>query len=235
VADPVTLPVTRFEQLPGLCGAATAQMILHFKGKAGSSLQQQRDLFEGIKTNTAGRRPRRGCVKLHDCPAFPNQKCARCEGERCFTCWCTYPPALERTLNDHLTEPVVLTTHVDDVEASARALESVDAGLPPAVLVQNGLHWLVVSGYTPEGDEDAGLPIGDRVISEVHVKDPGVSAANQLIAIDTWLDDYVSPVVLCGDFLDLVVVIGAPGERDSLVQTQKPAPPGGGRKRERRR
>lgn len=79
--EPIVLPVTRCEQLPGLCGAATAQMILHFKGLTGPTVETASIVAE-IQANTAGQRPR-GKIHEHDCPAFDNQKRERCTNDLC--------------------------------------------------------------------------------------------------------------------------------------------------------
>jgi len=217
---PVELNVTRIEQKPGLCGAATAQMILHYKGLIGTSGADQDTLFAAIQANTGGVRPR-GDINPHDCPQWPTQECTRCAGVETFTCWCTYPPALEATLNQAGPPVVVaLSSHNNDQSAATQVLRSVDFDLPPAVLVSNGNHWLVVAGYNTAAAPGQGVAIDGREITDIFVRNPTVGAANQLITIGTWIDDYQSPVNLCGPFLNMVAVIGATAQTGGTV----PAP-----------
>ena len=209
--EPIVLDVTRCEQLPGLCGAATAQMILHFKGLTSSTVEIQRALWEQIQANTAGQRPR-GKIHEHDCPAFDNQKCERCRDDRLHTCWCTHPRALEATINDYLNPGVTFTLHRDGRTATAQALASVDAKVPAAVLVYGWVHWLTVIGYTPgEGaGDDSTIIIGGRPITEVYVCDPSTSAGkDHAMAVRTWLNFYLTFPVQCGEFVNQYPVIAS--------------------------
>ena len=203
----IELQVTHISQDPGLCGAATAQMILHSQGLAGATMAVQHQIFADIQTNTVATRPAATKkIKTHDCPKWATQKCAKCAGADAFSCWCTYPPALERTLIQRGLA-VTQTTHASDLDAAARILDCIDLDVAPAVLVEFGNHWLTVTGYeTGTGPDDAVL-IGGRWISDIYLHDPNLTAGSG-VTIAAWLKDYLSPVVLCGDFVGLHVVIG---------------------------
>jgi hypothetical protein len=188
-------------------------MILHFKGFVGTSVADQDALFALIKVNTHGNRPR-GQINDHDCPSFPTQECTRCPGVVPFTCWCTYPPALEDTLKQRIPA-VLLTTHANDEAASTQVLRSVDWNLPPAVLVKNGLHWLAVAGYLPGAADGDGMLIDGRRITDIYVRDPTVGAANHVVGIKVWMREYLAPVIQCGIFQNLLVVIAATAQTET--------------------
>ena len=202
----VELPVLHISQDPGLCGAATAQMILHSQGLVGATKAAQHQIFAAIQLNTTAKRPTTKKIKTQDCPEWDTQKCTKCAGNDTYTCWCTYPPALESTLNQGGLV-VTQTTHADDLDAAARILDCIDLKLAPAVLVKFGNHWVTVTGYeTGTGPNDSVL-IGGRWVSDIYFRDPSLTVFSGA-TIETWLKDYLSPVVLCGDFVDLLVVIG---------------------------
>jgi hypothetical protein len=202
----VELAVTRIVQKPGLCGAATAQMILHFTSMVGTTQNVQLALWAKIQANTNGNRPA-AAVNPHDCPAWPTQLCDKCAGEQSYTCWCTYPDALRATLTAE-GQAVTLSAPFVDTDAAALILRSIDANFPPAVLVKAGLHWLAVAGYQP-GDNGVGRQIDGRFITHIYVRDPASGATNHEIAIDTWMDDYLAPVIQCGLYRNYHPVIVA--------------------------
>ena len=78
---PNPLPVSHIKQAPGLCGAATAQMMLHYKNLAGKTLAVQLAIFTDIQNATTGARPPDSQVKTHECPKWPKQMCGKCTGE----------------------------------------------------------------------------------------------------------------------------------------------------------
>lgn len=214
--------VTHISQDPGLCGAATAQMILHSQGLAGATKAVQHQIYEAIQLNTTAKRPTTKKIKTQDCPEWDTQKCAKCAGDGTYTCWCTYPPALESTLNQRGLI-VTLTTHADDLDAAARILDCIDLNLAPAVLVEFGNHWVTVTGYeTGTGPNDAVL-IGGRWVSDIYFRDPNLTDSSG-VTIEEWLKDYLSPVVLCGEFVGLHVVIG-PAQM-AVVPTPTASPTG---------
>lgn len=215
------VPLTHIRQKPGLCGAATAQMILHSQGLAGISIDEQELIFGEVQANTSATRPTRN-VRPHDCPGWDAQKCTTCAGEPEFTCWCTYPPALEATMVQRGL-PVTQTVHQSDLEAAERVLDCIDLQVAPAVLVSNGTHWIAVSGYvTGTGPNDATL-IGGRWVSSVAINDPNVATSSD-VAIATWLEDYLSPIIQCGDFIGRHVVIGVTATPTIPAPAPAPAP-----------
>ncbi|HVG83307.1 MAG TPA: hypothetical protein VM820_02275 [Vicinamibacterales bacterium] len=221
---PVQLLVVRIEQRPGRCGAASAQMMLHFKGRIGASLADQDVLWAEIQQNTTGARPSSN-VRTHECPAWATMQCDRCPGEAEYTCWCSFPDALTKTLVDRQM-PVSSATQAAPADTTALALASVDFNMPAAVLAKAGMHWTVVNGYL-EVPAAQGVPVGGRSISDVFVRNPAVGAANQSIEINEWLDFELLPVIICGPFRNQLVCICA------TAQTPAPAasPTGGTVKR----
>ena len=218
----IELAVQRFEQRPGRCGAATAQMILFYKNLVGSQIDVQDALWTQIQDNTGGARPSGVDIQATDCPTWLTQQCDQCGGAKAFTCWCTSPPALLAALTSYGL-PMALTTPPTDQVATAAAIASVDFDIPAAVLVFNGLHWVAVAGYETNGAN--AQPIGGQQVSEIYIRDPEVNAANHNVAIDVWMDDYVSPVVQCGIFLNLLVVIAATARLAPPQNPNVPNPP----------
>ena len=212
----VHLPVVRFVQKPGLCGAATAQMILHYKNLIGNQVADQDALWGLIKANTGGARPLSppAIIAAHDCPAFATQQCDKCVGATEFQCWCTVPPALLATLVSY-NLPFAMRIAPTRQAATADLIASVDFDIPPAALVQAGLHWIAVAGYET-GGANAQM-INGRAISSIYIRDPEVGAANHDVPIVTWIEDYITPTVQCGVFLNKLVVI--------VATAQAPAPP----------
>jgi hypothetical protein len=212
----VDLKVTRFEQRPGRCGAATAQMILFYKRLTGDQLADQDAMWGLIKGHTSGPGPRSTITSAPidptDCPVWAMQQCDRCPAAATFKCWCTYPPALEQTLAVSNPLPMTLSPPAATAEfVTAAAIASVDFDIPAAALISNGLHWIAVDGY--EIDGNAAQLINGRMISEIYICDPAVNAANHSVAIHDWLNDsaYMSPVIQCGLFRNRVVVLAATG------------------------
>ena len=228
-----------------MCGAATAQMMLHFKGLAGSSPAVQQQIFTDIQNATAGMRPPSSQVRSHECPSWASQMCAKCTGEAKYTCWCSWPPAVTATLRKRGLA-VVETSHLpaDVMAAAEQILDAVDRGFPPAVLVSNGSHWVTVTGYeTGTGPRNATL-IGGRWVSAIHLNDPYEDHISS-IDVDTWFDEQLTANIVCGRYIDAVVVIAdappgphtgtAPGPTQSATPTgRKPRGPRGPRKPPRR-
>jgi hypothetical protein len=227
----VDLGVQRFQQRPGRCGAATAQMILFFKNLVGDQLGDQDALWALIQGHTGGVRPMSppATIDATDCPTWPAQQCDRCPGALAFKCWCTYPPALEKTLAVSYALPMVLSTPATNQLATAAAIDSVDFKIPAAALVANGLHWIAVDGYETDGASPQ--PINGKMISEIYVCDPEVNASNHSVAIGVWLNDraYLSPVNQCGLFRNQFVMIAAtaplPGPPPVVPPSSAPSAP----------
>ena len=210
----VHLNVVRFVQKPGLCGAATAQMILHYKGRIGNKVADQNTLWGKIKANTGGSRPKGVIIAAHDCPVFDKQQCDKCDGATVFQCWCTVPPALLATLVSY-NLPFAMQIPLNPQSATAHVITSVDFDIPAAALVQAGLHWVAVAGYETDGPNSQ--VINGRAISAIYIRDPEIGAANHNVPIDTWIEDYVTPIVQCGFFINKRAVI--------VATAQAPAPP----------
>lgn len=206
----VNLPVVRFEQKPGLCGAATAQMILHYKNQIGNQLADQATLWAAIQSSTGGTRPLSppASVAAHDCPQWTTQQCDKCQGAQQFRCWCTFPPALLSVLLSY-NLPFALQLPATNVDGTASVMASVDFDIPAAALVKYGLHWVVVAGYETDGAN--AQMVNGKAISEMYIRDPEVNAANHDVTIDTWMEEYLAPVVQCGTYLSKLVVISATG------------------------
>lgn len=205
----VQLPIVHIRQAPGLCGAATAQMILHAKGLAVTTPADQQALFGAVQAATQFARPTRN-VARHDCPAWPGQLCTKCPGEAAsvkFRCWCTYPPALKATMSGRGVA-VKQRTAADPRTTTAHVIDSIDRNLGAAVLVENGLHWIAVIGYVT-GPGPNSRKINGKWISDLYVHDPNLETGAMDVPIIEWLEEYLTPVVQCGDFLDKVVAITA--------------------------
>lgn len=207
------LPITHIRQTPGLCGAATAQMILHAKNLVGGTQADQDALFVDIQNETHGTRPAN--VHLHDCPAWASQLCTKCEGEprgAKARCWCTYPPALKATLALRGI-PVRQTSVLDVKTATTRVIESIDQNVGAAALVENGVHWVTVIGYAEGTGPADSRKIAGKWISDIYVHDPNLPTGAMTVTIAEWLDDYFGSVVQCGLFFDRIVTITAAAPR----------------------
>ena len=215
----MSLTVTHIAQAPGLCGAATAQMMLHFKGMAAATPAVQQQIFTEIQVRTQGMRPD-GNIRDHDCLPWATQLCDRCQGDPRYTCWCSYPPALTATLHDRGLAVVETRYTDDDDAATVQVLDAIDCGFPPAVLVFNGQHWVAVTGYlTGSGPPDARY-VGGRWVTDIMLNDPNLTQPSS-VSIDKWFVEHLAPVVLCGPYVNTVVVIS-----DALAPhtTTTPAP-----------
>ena len=151
MTKPVKLPVVRLGQKPGLCGAASAQMILNAKGKVGKTKAIEDQLWDEIKANTT---PAGSLVvpSAPPCGTFANQVTEACKPDA--LCWCTYPDALATTINDHLGNAgvsVVLDKDPTGLGLTARIVASISSGIAPAVLVHDATHWVVVYGFLAGG------------------------------------------------------------------------------------
>lgn len=206
---PTVLPITHIRQAPGLCGAATAQMILHARNLVGVTQAEQDALFVDIQTETHGVRPAQ--AQRHDCPAWASQLCTKCQGEPRSAkarCWCTYPPALKATLALRGI-PVRQTAVLDVKTATARIIQSIDRQVGAAALVENGVHWVAVIGYAEGTGPADSRKIAGKWISDIYVHDPNLPTGAMTVPITEWLDDYFGSVVQCGIFFDKVVTITA--------------------------
>jgi hypothetical protein len=205
------LSVTHFDQKPGLCGAAVAQMILFYKNLTGAQTMDQDALWARIQYHTAGGRPASppAVIDLTDCPTWRTQQCEQCGGVGPFHCWCTYPPALHDTLTLDYPLPMALTKPATDEVATAAAMDSADFDVPAAALVSNGLHWIAVVGYEIGGPKPK--TINGKQVSAIYIADPEVDVENHSVSMEKWFEDYVSPVNQCGAYQGFLVMIAATG------------------------
>jgi hypothetical protein len=194
----IDLGLTAIEQLPGLCGPACAQMILHPQPNPGigTSEKEQRELWQDIKANTtvpAGIQQPPRTPDTGDCGDFPRKVC-ECPANP--FCWCTFPTALKATLLQHSPQMNVrVITSVSETSIQAKIIKCLKRGSAPAVLVFKAKHWVVVGGY----DSHSETPI--------KLFDPRFNA-RQEITLDDWVTNYlVAPT--CGKYSGKHVVIGA--------------------------
>jgi hypothetical protein len=152
--------------VPFLCGAAAAQMILY--GRDDSKFQGA-----NLKDGTAQLRVDQKLV--WDAIVAQSQTCPLPSGSRydgdpeqtqiCETggpCWATYPEALARTLTAGVTVtagPVAgsaaqVISVRDESQLPEAIVNSLDRGMAAALLIDNGVHWVVVYKYR-ESREDA--------------------------------------------------------------------------------
>jgi hypothetical protein len=221
----VDLNVTLIGQDPGLCGAAVGQMLLHKRGYLGTTMSEQRTLFEKIQNHTYATRPTSGTFESQDCPQWSSQRCDRCQGVTTWTCWCSFPPALVAAVSAAGVS-VVEAHFPDDAGAAAAVLAAVDRGFPAFVLALNGQHWVMVTGYVlGTGPQDA-VYIGGRWVSDIYVNDPDEDAPLSL-QVNTWLTQHIAPVALCGPYVDRMVIVvdGPPGPTTTTTPPSGPSDP----------
>jgi hypothetical protein len=204
MGNPVIVPVTQIQQLPGLCGAASAQMILHARGVIGTSQPEQLAVWADIKNNTPrpGKNP--GGRKCTGCLPFPNQICEACKGG-CAQCWCTHPAGLARTITARLNghRPTFQYLVGDEQEMVSVAFDKIDNGIASAMLIYGMQHWVVIHGYTPD---EGGRAFGSHRVSLIHVHNPMWATPQEAIAIGDWMDYYMT-TVQCGDFEGKCVMV----------------------------
>ena len=205
------LSVVHFDQKPGLCGAAVAQMILFYKNLVGGQTTDQDALWDRIKYHTNGHRPKgaTAVIELTDCPTWDKQQCEQCGDAGPFHCWCTYPPALHATLTVDYPLPMGLTTPATDEVATAAAMDSADFDVPAAALVDNGLHWIAVIGYEIGGPDPR--TINGQQVSAIYIADPEIDVANHSVSMTKWFVRYLSLVNQCGFYQNKLVMIAATG------------------------
>ena len=165
------------------CGAASVQMVLEALGMAGL---RQDDLYRQARENSLER-----------------------------GLWRSSPDGMAWALNANRSRHVQQRFAViasDDAEAQARWLVWYlhRAGIPPIVLVQRRMHWLVVCSCSTSGAPVAPRDTSYRIEGFV-VNDPwppahvtrttlearhgiGIGHANQYVPYATWLDTYAMRV-----------------------------------------
>ena len=204
MGNPVVLPVTQIRQLPGLCGAASAQMILNARGVIGTSDPEQLALWADIQNNTPPPAKHPGGRKCTGCLPFANQICERCK-RGCVQCWCTHPTGLAGTITSRLGGPPPTFQYLvgDEQDLVSLAFDGIDNGIASAMLIYGMQHWVVIHGYTPDA---AGTVLGSHSVSFIHVNNPTWATPQEAIAIGDWLDYYMT-VVPCGEFKGKCVMV----------------------------
>ena len=197
-----------------LCGPVVAQMILaalNVAAPAGGSWQE--GLWEDVKAQTRAQLPRGG-TKVGCCKNFAKQKCERCPNDQDHYCWCATPAALSRVLNLYAAgRPYkVISSRADnrdsaDVRATIEILETIDSGLPAAVLVRGWQHWVVVEGY--QHDEADSRPVGKVNLSGLYIRDGDENEALHFVKSKKWFEDWFSVVPCGGLYKNRCVVVGA--------------------------
>lgn len=207
----VMLPIAHIRQKPGLCGATTAQMILHAKGLVTDTEADQVALNKTIQDRTNFKRPTKN-VEDSSCPKWPEQLCTKCPGEPAklkHICWCTYPPALRATMAER-GAVVRQRSAADAITLTGHVIDCIDGQQGAAALVENGLHWIAVIGYAEGTGPADSEQIRGRWISDLYVHDPNQETGATGVPIREWLDTLLTPVLQCGAYRDKVVVITTP-------------------------
>jgi hypothetical protein len=205
MSDPIVLPVTFISQLPGLCGAACAQMLLNARGIGGTSDEDQEALWQDIKAHTVRKGANPAGDKCSFCGVFDTQICEP-SGD-CAQCWCTHPKALADTLNARLPGASFGVRIGTEEEVTAIAINSINRHVPAVMLVYGARHWVVVNGYTPVAS--GGLVFGEHRVSQIHILNPEwLAADNTRLAVvaEDWTAFYMAEVPF-GTFKDSCVVV----------------------------
>jgi hypothetical protein len=134
----------------GLCGAACAHMALRalIPGAIGPTTVDQESIWTSIKDHTHGSPKVPCCVPVPVPDQFAMMRGAR-PGDNCATCWWSYPTALRATLIEKLGKgtPVVVRRPADEIAATDIIRSCLDRSGVPIVLVDAGLHWVVVASW----------------------------------------------------------------------------------------
>lgn len=141
----------------GLCGAACAHMVLHARGRLGTTRREQEDLWDAIKRNTTGQGSAPAGAECSGFvpEVFDDMIHDACTGK--VLCWCTYPTALTATLTEVLGAgvPITLSTFESERQANSEIRDCLNRGAIPIVLVKAGNHWVIVD----EWDDGATHPV----------------------------------------------------------------------------
>jgi hypothetical protein len=210
----VTPAVPFVHQLPSLCGAACAQMILAAVGKAATTPVEQIALWHEVQNATAG--PVGSQAPFTPCGHFPKQICESCNGG---FCWCTFPDALVNVLNDRLGHVLYKRQeHTTETDATDCVLDNVDTDIATPVLVRERQHWIVVHGY--ETGAGAGTNFGGRNVTSLLVHNPEWLCPRQGIVVSEWCSDYLQKIT-CGSFSGHIVMLGTVARRKSRAPIKK--------------
>ena len=163
------LAVNRLEQETNFyCGSASAQMILDFlHGWGGAPVIDQDDIWDTIQ----------GHVQEDDD-------------------WATDPPGLAGVLNDESPDEnvwLVYTTgeFLPDPATKKAAVTMNTYDAPPAALINDGDHWVVISGVT--ATEAPSMESAAFIIYTIRIHDPGIGSNVREIAYHTWCENVLTP------------------------------------------
>ena len=187
------------------CGPASAQMILAALQVLSPATPPswQDALWGEIKTHTGATRPATAGPGSAANPAYPTQKCERCNGEWC--CWSTPPIALRKVLNSQQAAATfAVKSFADENLATDALLDTIDRGVPAIALVYGWGHWVVVEGYVH--DESGAHMVAGRALNGVYIRDSFAPQSVHFITCEGWRDDYIR-FVPGGQYQDEVVVI----------------------------
>lgn len=191
------LPVTWVRQATTYyCGPAVAHMFL----KRFSIDASQQDLWNDIKRNTGGRRPKGAPVENTD-PEFDTQLCINCSQARppAWTCWNTSPEALQKTLRvraPHVGMKVqYLRTANDGMEHLVQTIDHGD-GIPALATETSQHHWVAVSGYMRDDRTSTEFPaqqVGKFLLNGLYVVDSNGATESDRFGFKTvnaWRQDF---------------------------------------------
>jgi hypothetical protein len=180
------LAVNRLEQETGFyCGAASAQMILDFlHGWGGTPAINQDDLWDTIQTHVEE-----------------------------DASWYTDPPGLAGVLNDESPAAnhwAVYTSGelLPDLASKKAAVTMNTFDAPPAALINDGNHWVVISGVT--ATEAPRMDSASFIIYTIRIHDPGIGSNVREIAYHSWCEDVFTPNVWGATYLDKHVCVVDP-------------------------
>jgi hypothetical protein len=132
----------------GLCGAACAHMALRALNPIafGPTIAAQDSIWKSIKDHTHGRSKGQCCVEM---PEEFDVKGDVCPGDTCAKCWWSYPTALRAALIANLPKGTTVTVRKPPDEDAANDIirSCLARGGVPIVLVDSGLHWVVVANW----------------------------------------------------------------------------------------
>ena len=136
---PIELPVSHIKQAPGLCGAATAQMMLHYKGLAGTTPAVQLAIFTDIQNATPGMRPAEFPGQDARVPAVAHADVRQVHGRTEIHLLVLLAAGGDRDAGQCVAWPWSRrrTCRPTSMAAAERILDAVDRGFPPAVLVSS--------------------------------------------------------------------------------------------------
>ena len=127
--------------------------------------------------------------------------------------WATDPPGLAGVLNDESPAANRWIVHTTEeflpdpaTKKAAATMNTYDA--PPAALINDGDHWVVISGIT--ATEAPSMDSAAFIIYTVRIHDPGIGSNVREIAYHTWCEDVFTPNTWGTTYLDKHVCVVDP-------------------------